>query len=220
MDIKIFTDRPNYFNWIPNSNRVDSLKKANLLLLSGGEDVHPSLYGEDVGKFTQSNINRDIKELELFKRAVDTKTPILGICRGAQALSIFNGGKLIQHVNNHAISTTHTIKTNEEEVYAITSTHHQMMFPFSMDEKDYRIIAYSSPTRGTTYLNGKNEQIECPIFNVPLIKSPAFVEPEIVYFPKSNSLGIQGHPEFYNCPQETRNYLIKLIKHYLFNEIN
>ncbi len=71
------------------------------LILSGGEDVCPTHYGEtpcpDVG---QIDDDRDTYELELLKLALDKKLPALGICRGSQLINIALGGTLIQHLPN------------------------------------------------------------------------------------------------------------------------
>jgi gamma-glutamyl-gamma-aminobutyrate hydrolase PuuD len=97
------------------------------------------------------------------------------------------GGKLVQHVNNHGIAHKHEIINilNGKKI-DVTSTHHQMAYPFNLPKKDYLIVGYTENRRGTTFLNGDNEEIKLP---------KDFVEPEIVLFKTINALGIQGHPE-------------------------
>lgn len=53
----------------------------NLILFTGGEDVTPSFYGENKGKFTKNNRHRDDVEQDLFHRMY-YQIPKLGICRG------------------------------------------------------------------------------------------------------------------------------------------
>ena len=217
--MKIYTDSPVYANWIPDSEIVSDLNEADLVIFTGGEDVDPELYGERIGKFTHTNLERDMKEMELFDAAVKMGIPVMGICRGSQFLTVMNNGHLIQHVSNHGISTTHAITTKQKEVYQITSTHHQMMFPYYLDRGDYEVIAWSTEQRSDTYLDGDDEEMVLPDNGVEIINIEYFfLEPEIVFYPKTKSLCIQGHPEYSQCPQNTRNYLVNLIKTKLFNE--
>lgn len=190
-------------------SKGENEKRPDLLLFTGGADVNPDLYGENVGKYTTVNAKRD----ELERRVFDLyyEIPKLGICRGSQALTVFNGGRLIQHVEGHTSSHVMHTKTYEEDyfnAFVITSTHHQMMFPFNMKKNNYDIIAWSKTFRSDTYLNGNNEEIELPT---------KFVEPEIVYYNNSNSLAIQGHPEFSSCDADTVQYCLQLIEDKLFN---
>ena len=130
----------------------------------------------------------------------------------AQLLTVYNGGKLIQHVeghrnNNQEIELTLIPETLYKKIQ-ISSDHHQMMFPFNLNKTSYEIIGWSKNFQSNTYLNGKNEEIDLP-FN--------FVETEIIYYPLKNSLCIQGHPEW--CVgSEGADECIKLIKKHLFKE--
>lgn len=67
------------------------------LLLSGGEDVDPSCFGEEPlpgqGEITPL---RDGLEIALARIALAKKIPVLGICRGAQVLNIAAGGGIYQ----------------------------------------------------------------------------------------------------------------------------
>ena len=61
---------------------VSEIKDANIVLFTGGEDVYPGNYGEDVGKYTSYNRNRDKQETSEFIKAREYNKFILGICRG------------------------------------------------------------------------------------------------------------------------------------------
>jgi putative glutamine amidotransferase len=67
------------------------------LLLLGGGDVDPSLYGhlEDVPNLYGVNRGCDEKTLDAIRAALDHQLPIFGICRGAQLLNLAYGGTLI-----------------------------------------------------------------------------------------------------------------------------
>lgn len=174
------------------------IDEIDLLIFTGGADVSPSFYKEKVGKYTHVMTHRDVEERKIYREY--TNTPKLGICRGAQFLTVMAGGKLIQHVGQHGIS--HLVEDKEGNVLSITSTHHQMMYPYEILADKFDLIAWSEEKRSETYLNGNNE--EMPIL-------PTFKEPEIVYYEGENSLAIQGHPEFVTCPEITKEYCLDLI---------
>ncbi len=75
----------------------DALDRCDALLLSGGDDVCPTLYGEEIlpicGDLTHE---RDHSEPILIRHAIEKDLPILGICRGMQILNAALGGSLYQ----------------------------------------------------------------------------------------------------------------------------
>ena len=182
---------------------VKNPKDIDLVLFTGGEDVNPAHYNENIGKHTHINSNRDKKEIDTFYR-FKGKSFLLGICRGNQLLTILSSGRLIQHVEGHC--RDHSMVLNNGLKYNITSSHHQMLYPFDLNEKDYELIGYSEYFQSNTYLNGDNEEIEL---------SNNFLEPEIVYYKKTNALCIQGHPEWNHCEKRTSQMCLNLIDKYL-----
>ena len=72
---------------------------VDALLLSGGADLDPALYGADPEPELQvTNRERDEFELALARRALERDLPVLGICRGMEVLNIACGGGLEQHL--------------------------------------------------------------------------------------------------------------------------
>ncbi len=78
------------------------LDRLDGICLSGGPDLDPAAYGarahEQLGP-TEPQLDRF--ELELARAADSVGMPLLGICRGAQALNVARGGTLHQHVEGH-----------------------------------------------------------------------------------------------------------------------
>jgi gamma-glutamyl-gamma-aminobutyrate hydrolase PuuD len=71
------------------------------LLLMGGSDVNPALYGEAAGPETESpDSPRDDLECLLITEALRRDMPLLGICRGLQILNVQQGGSLVQHLGS------------------------------------------------------------------------------------------------------------------------
>jgi putative glutamine amidotransferase len=67
------------------------------LLLAGGADVDPELYGAARAPQTQNSVReRDDFEIAVTRRALERDIPFLGICRGMQLLNVARGGTLIQ----------------------------------------------------------------------------------------------------------------------------
>jgi putative glutamine amidotransferase len=82
------------------ANRPLSLYGSEGLVLTGGPDVNPGLYGETRRAETeQPDGERDALEASLLEEALAQDLPILAICRGLQILNVSQGGTLIQHLN-------------------------------------------------------------------------------------------------------------------------
>ena len=71
------------------------------LLLSGGTDLDPALYGAELQGSVGIRPDRDQLELAAWGAATKRGLPVLGICRGLQAINVFMGGGLAQHVEGH-----------------------------------------------------------------------------------------------------------------------
>ena len=69
------------------------------LLLTGGSDVDPLLYGETRSPETEPpDPDRDAAEGALIDEALARDLPLLAICRGMQILNVHLGGSLVQHL--------------------------------------------------------------------------------------------------------------------------
>jgi putative glutamine amidotransferase len=69
------------------------------LVLAGGADLDPGLYGEQPHPETTGlRPERDAAEVPLLRAALDADLPVLGICRGMQLMAVVAGGSLVQHL--------------------------------------------------------------------------------------------------------------------------
>lgn len=75
------------------------LARVDGLMLTGGGDVDPMLYGEAPhSTFQTAEAGRDAFEIALSRAAVASGIPFLAICRGMQVLNVAMGGTLIQDI--------------------------------------------------------------------------------------------------------------------------
>jgi GMP synthase-like glutamine amidotransferase len=164
-----------------------ALDKADMVGFGGGADIHPSLYG---CKNVASGVGhgpsvRDRVEEHIFRRCVDDGIPMFGICRGAQFLCAMSGGKLVQDVTGHG--GDHTLNSFNGLMMPITSTHHQMMYPWDVP---HDLIAWTA---------NKSQRY---IHDIPNYTQPD-KDPEIVFFPRTGAFAVQGHPEWMDPNSKT-----------------
>ena len=89
---------------IPVAENLETMRglldELDGLILAGGTDINPLLYGENP-KFGLGNVNpeRDEWELKILDYAIEKlNIPVLGLCRGLQLINIYFGGSLYQHL--------------------------------------------------------------------------------------------------------------------------
>lgn len=115
------------------------------LLLSGGGDVTPSLYGQGLegAEIDEIDLGRDEMERRLIHEALARDVPVLGICRGMQVLNVMMGGALMQHIAGHraagGVSAQHPVRVEAGSKLAealgasgemeVNSRHHQGVTP-------------------------------------------------------------------------------------------
>jgi putative glutamine amidotransferase len=88
----------------------DVIRSVDGLLLPGGGDVLPSIYGEAAHPtYSAAEPGRDDYELELTRRALDADLPLLAICRGVQVLNVARGGSLVQDIPDEIGATVNHV---------------------------------------------------------------------------------------------------------------
>jgi putative glutamine amidotransferase len=92
---------PGFTNPLDEASSVASeiLDNCDGLLLSGGTDVDPKVFGETAHQaLGRVDAPRDPFEITLVREAVRRDMPVFGICRGLQVLNVAQGGTLIQDI--------------------------------------------------------------------------------------------------------------------------
>jgi putative glutamine amidotransferase len=132
---------------MPPGNGLPSSGEFNGILLSGGKDIDPQLYGERA-KYDSVKVDRarDDFEMALLQKALRSRLPILGICRGIQLINVQFGGTLYQDLKSETAleidhkqqgsrsATTHSVTVTEPDsvlhgfftgMCMVNSLHHQ-----------------------------------------------------------------------------------------------
>ena len=75
---------------------LELVERCDAVVLSGGNDVDPVLYGRGRGGGEQeTDPERDAVEMAALRQALGAGQPVLGICRGIQVLAVADGGTLV-----------------------------------------------------------------------------------------------------------------------------
>ncbi|MHB1537942.1 MAG: gamma-glutamyl-gamma-aminobutyrate hydrolase family protein [Solirubrobacteraceae bacterium] len=100
----------------------DALDAVDGLMLAGGSDIDPSVYGERRDPETaESCPRRDAFEISLLRGAIAHDMPVLGICRGMQLINVALGGTLHQHLprlfgHEHHLRRPGTFEESDHDV--------------------------------------------------------------------------------------------------------
>ena len=113
-----------YRQWIANAglditiqclsyklDNLDLVASCDGIILTGGHDVHPTLYNKpaylDVLDAEQIDEERDAFEMSVIAAAISMNKPLLGICRGLQITNVYFGGTLIVDIPTVIGSSKH-----------------------------------------------------------------------------------------------------------------
>ena len=110
---------------LPVDTRVPAelLERIDALLLIGGADVDPAMYGAARDATTEATYpERDEFEIALLRAALQRRIPVLGICRGVHVINVALGGTLVQDLVDGDGSHPHrkalgSLQGSEHEVF-------------------------------------------------------------------------------------------------------
>jgi putative glutamine amidotransferase len=173
----------------PGDDPAQSLDRVDGLLLSGGLDVDPALYGEAAHPSTVVDLDRDKFEVPLSRDAIARDLPVFAICRGVQVLNVAAGGTLVQDIPSaieseldHSIqepkhAPAHDVRITPDTVLASTLGDSPHLDTCTVNSRHHQAVAQVAPS-----------------FVVSAVSTDGIVE--AIERPESQfCVGVQWHPE-------------------------
>ncbi|WP_282920880.1 gamma-glutamyl-gamma-aminobutyrate hydrolase family protein [Ignavigranum ruoffiae] len=164
----------------------EMINKVDGIIFSGGEDIHPLLYKQEVQPtLGPVNMERDRFELSLLDQAIQQQKAILGICRGFQLINVYFGGSLHQEIQQlDQIHLQHRQKSD------LRQGHHLVR----IDASSYLSTLIGSTSLVNSYHHQAIDQLASPL------KATAYSSDHIIeaieYIDQDHSLlAVQWHPE-------------------------
>lgn len=170
------------------------------LLLTGGQDVDPALYGEE--PLPQCGVlcpERDRMEALLLDWAVKEDKPVFGICRGLQFMNAFLGGTLYQDIPTQHPGT---------ECHHMSAPYDREIHTVSLTEGGMAARLLGKTTLGVNSLHHQAVKVPAPCLTVDAVSPEGIVE--AAHLPgKRFFLGVQWHPEFSYTVEEDSVRLVQ-----------
>lgn len=213
------------------SHAMNMMLRLDALLISGGRDIHPMTYHDEFRGAVNPDLNRDKMEIELLKAAIDTGTPVMGICRGFQLIGnyynldhwqqsisesqeVHSGGQVGVEKRNEPLHIVKTfgpfckylrskgVLTVDQSIIHINSWHHQ---GFSLLDSGKYIKTWTQA--GEQERMRAIQDIEA---TSPAIKILAVTDALVEAFQHRELpiLGVQWHPEEYGNTSMTIKYFV------------
>lgn len=181
-------------------------KRFSLLVLMGGEDVHPLFYGEKVTHAVNTNSVRDFLEIRLIRDFYRFGQGIIfGICRGSQITNVTFGGKLHQDLN-HDQATENSHRDGVEHAMKLITTRDHFFkevigeAPVSINSYHHQALKKLSP----------NSIIEVAGYSDDGVPE-AFTSKDGIYSQKGRVILVQFHPELNPTLETIGNRMFSLL---------
>ena len=167
------------------------LETIDGVLLTGGGDVDPALYGESRHDSVEdAEPGRDEFEIDLARRAMERDLPILAVCRGAQVLNVAAGGTLVQDIPTAVTSDlAHSVKEPKDSIA------HEIRI--AADTRLHAALGGAMDASSTCRVNSRHHQSVGKLGHEMVASATAedgVIEGiEVPY--RSFCVGVQWHPE-------------------------
>ncbi|MFF1836325.1 gamma-glutamyl-gamma-aminobutyrate hydrolase family protein [Streptomyces sp. NPDC058231] len=146
---------------------ADAVARLDGLVIAGGADVEPVRYGAERDARTGPPAReRDAWELGLLRAALESGTPVLGICRGMQLLNVALGGTLAQHLDGHTNALSAPGVFGEHPVTPVPGTLYASIVPEKSSVPSYHhqaVDVLAAPLVASAHAaDGTVEAVELP----------------------------------------------------------
>ncbi|MEQ8325479.1 MAG: gamma-glutamyl-gamma-aminobutyrate hydrolase family protein [Vicingaceae bacterium] len=189
------------FYTLPSDSMKHYLDLADGMVLTGGEDVNPTLYGKPdyIDQCEAPDNFRDSIEKLMIEHGFDHGRPLLGICRGQQIINALSGGNLIPDIPTRLPQSKVPHRSKQDSAHQVLPSEGSWLYEFTNGE--------------TQWVNSRHHQAVdklAPGFKVAAIAPDGIVE-SIEYLDNNQHVfivGVQWHPE--NLRNELSTYLGEL----------
>ncbi len=151
------------------------------LVISGGDDIHPSLFNEEPAPEVFYDDARDQLEIEYLEKASARALPVLGICRGQQLMNVTMGGTLLTDIRE-----MRKLTYNRRGLLATKTAHIE-------PESQLRRLLDRSRVRINSLHYQAIDRI-APEFSLAATDLDGFCQ--AIESPGRKMLGVQWHPEY------------------------
>jgi len=168
-------------------------------LLTGGPDLDPKHYGELILPYNKEiSPIRDHMEIQIAKKAIELKKPLLGICRGIQVMNVALGGSLYQDIFSQ-------IKQKELIQHDQNAPNWYPTHEIIIEKNSWVWKTFSEKEKvSVNSFHHQSVKEVAPGFKITSITSDGIIE-SIEYCEHPFAVGIQWHPEL--MWKEDRQYL-------------
>ena len=200
-----FLSQFGYIRLISTCDNLENItNEIDMLVIPGGADVDSALY-DGVPGVMDGRVNQHYEYLDkvLIPKFINSKKPIVGICRGMQALNVYFGGTMNQHIIGHqqgedraaTKQALQLVETNEQIM--VNTMHHQ-----SIDRLGAGLIplGYTQVFQGC--YSKLNHVIDWKMYdknNKVVSSTRNYGTIEVIAHDTLPIIGFQYHPEEFNC---------------------
>jgi putative glutamine amidotransferase len=174
------------------------------LIISGGGDINPIRYGQEVGIKSERILDeRDNTELNLLKIAENNSIKTLGICRGHQLLNVYKGGTLHQDISSNIDTNIEHMRLDEssyKHIHKINIKENTKLSSITQNQ----IVDVNSIHHQVINVLGENLKINA-------LSEDGLIE-GIETTSEWQALGIQWHPENLLTDEITHNLINWLLE--------
>jgi putative glutamine amidotransferase len=184
---------------------LEMLKLCDGIILSGGEDVDPQLYGQDPHVHLGPTIpERDLVEISIVKYALEYNIPLFAICRGVQILNVALGGTLIQDISSQ-------IEDPLQHSQIVNRSRDTHWVTICKDSKLHQMIGSERIRVNSLH----HQALDCLSTDLRVVAtaSDGIIEAVEYIHPTTFTVGVQWHPESMTSTNRLMNKLfVEFIK--------
>ena len=198
---------PVVFPLSTKENARQYVNSVDAILLAGGQDVSPLLYGEEPHlKLESTNPLRDAFEMAVIEEAWKERKPILAVCRGMQIMAVAFGGDLYQDVSLYPDLAVQHVQVSSPE-----TTAHSV----SIEERSWMGNLYGTERQVNSYHHQAIKTLPKEL-NATAWAKDGLIEAFETTDSNRLAIGVQWHPELMinhdSCAQALFDAYVQTVK--------